>query len=125
MTTTMLTNNSSNSSEASNLTEYATTYHEQTWCENSVMSISCLNQQRIRIICAFYGLHPSLSDSCGLSQNMAATGIPVCYFEGSYQIVSSACFNQTSCSINVNTATFVNDPCESMAKALFVQWSCG
>ena len=90
---------------------------EKTWCfiDNSYMNISCNLDQSIEIICAFYGLHPSIRE-CHLPESK-----PICYFESSSSAIKSACNGMQACSIDF--ASFP-DPCRGMDKALYVQWRC-
>jgi hypothetical protein len=96
----------------------------QTWCQGSTMNIVCINPiQKITILCAFYGLHPSLSSSsCGISN--LAPNIPVCYLQSSFTYVQSTCDNLNSCTIN-NFSNVFTDPCNGQtSEALYVQWKC-
>ena len=92
--------------------------NQTTACDssNAPMNLTCPNGNTITIVCAFYGLHPSITE-CTLSTNP-----PVCYFASSFTSVSTTCNGQQSCSI-----AFVNsfaDPCGGLSKALVVQWKC-
>ena len=107
-----------------------TSFHEQTWCDNNQMLIDCnrtsnnfTNNNTINILCAFYGLHPSMKSSCGFGQKFSGSGIPVCYFDSSMRVVKKACDGRASCNLTVGTVIFI-DPCSNMSKGLFVQWSC-
>jgi hypothetical protein len=96
--------------------------NQQVWCQNSTMNITCSANKTITIECAFYGLEPSLSTSCGISS--LATNIPVCYLKSSFTSIETLCTNKTSCFLN-NFSTYFNDPCSSQtSEALFVQWRC-
>ena len=91
---------------------------EATACDtdNAPLSLKCPSGQLIDIVCAFYGLHPSIA-SCVLPAN-----VPVCYFASALNNVTVACTGQQACSI-----TFLNtfaDPCNGMDKALYVQYKC-
>lgn len=90
----------------------------QTWCDGTIMSISC-GTKRITIVCAYYGIHPDLS-SCNIQ---SLSNIPVCYYSSSQQTVAATCNSKTSCSLTVLN-TFSPDPCYGLDKALFVQWRC-
>lgn len=118
------TNTTNTTDKISNTTTY-TTFHEQIWCDSSQMEISCNSTSNgsINIICAFYGLHPSLAGSCNLEQVFAPNEIPICYFESSFTIVYEACNNKSMCGIGVDSNTFMN-PCHNTNRALFAQWSC-
>ena len=84
--------------------------------ENAPMSISCKVGEKIEIVCAYYGLHPSIT-KCILPTN-----VPVCYFASSFSNVTSMCTGQQTCSISfLNT---FSDPCNGMDKALYVQYRC-
>ena len=86
------------------------------------MNITCSANKTITIECAFYGLEPSLSTSCGISS--LAPNIPVCYLKSSFKSIETLCMNKTSCFLN-NFSTYFNDPCSSQtSEALFVQWRC-
>ena len=95
--------------------------NEQTWCEDSVMNITCENNKKIKILCAFYGLHPSIGSSCSSMSSLAH--IPVCYFQSSFSILSSICLDKSSCVMS-QFATNFTDPCSGQPKGLFVQWEC-
>jgi hypothetical protein len=92
--------------------------NENTWCDtgNAPMTIDCGVGKKINIICAYYGLHPSIT-ACTLPANT-----PICYFQSSLTSVNNTCSGQQTCTID-----FMNDftdPCFSMDKALYVQWQC-
>ncbi|RNA20804.1 hypothetical protein BpHYR1_015227 [Brachionus plicatilis] len=91
---------------------------EQTWCEDSDMSIECLSG-RIEVVCAFYGLHPSVAE-CGNLENINFK--PVCYFESSFNYIDVLCSNQTKCEIS--DYSVFSDPCTHFQKAIYVQWKC-
>jgi len=95
--------------------------NSQTWCQGSTMNITCNTNQTINIICAYYGLHPALSSSCGISS--LSPNIPVCYFKSSLTYVTTTCTNKTTCSMTVDSTNFA-DPCDGQTKGLYVQWSC-
>ncbi|RNA02935.1 rhamnose-binding lectin-like [Brachionus plicatilis] len=89
--------------------------YEQTICDGSAMSLSC-GSKRISVVCAFYGVHPSLT-SCGVP-DLAVK--PVCYFNSSYTTVKSECDGRSSCSYNaIGSNVFFDDPCTGFRKALF------
>ena len=84
--------------------------------DNAPLNLSCPSGQLIDIVCAFYGLHPSIT-RCVLP-----TDVPVCYFASALNNVTATCTGQQACSI-----TFLNvyaDPCNSMDKTLYVQYKC-
>jgi hypothetical protein len=91
-----------------------------TWCDGSSMSIKCATGKSISILCAFYGIHPSI-DACNIQ---SLVNIPVCYFASSQTLVSNLCNGQSSCSIDTLSSFFALDPCVGLDKALFVQWMC-
>ena len=90
---------------------------ENTTCDtdNSPMTINCNSGEKIEVLCAFYGLHPSIK-SCTLPSNP-----PVCYFASSFTNVNATCSGQQTCSISL---TNFSDPCFGMDKGLYVQWRC-
>jgi hypothetical protein len=112
---------------------------ERTWCDGSTMNIQCgpssnettlnndeslmiinsTSNNRIEILCAFYGIHTSLT-SCNI-QNLANP--PICYSQSSFELVAQTCNNQTVCTIDSFTTTF-SDSCLGFDKALYVQWRC-
>jgi hypothetical protein len=91
----------------------------QTWCDGSSMSIQCASGKNIQILCAFYGLHPSLS-ACNVG---FLSYQPVCYFKSSMATVNSTCNGLNSCVVGNFSSTFL-DPCIDVDKALYVQWRC-
>jgi hypothetical protein len=105
-----------------NVTSTATnaTIYSQTWCDGASASIVCPSGTSISILCAFYGIHPSLN-ACNIQ---SLVNMPVCYFASSMAILSSLCNGQTSCFIDTLAAQFVLDPCNGLDKALFAQWQC-
>lgn len=99
------------------------TTFSQTWCDGQSMNIKCPTNTTIEIICAFYGLDPSLENApCGISR---LTYDPVCYLASSFDQIKSECSNKSSCSIRDITEFFINsDPCFELDKQLHVQWWC-
>jgi len=96
--------------------------NEQVFCQNSTMNITCNSNKTITIVCAYYGLAPSLSASCGISS--LAPNIPVCYLNSSFTSIQGLCTNKTSCGLN-NFSTYFTDPCSSQtSEALYIQWKC-
>lgn len=102
-------NNSSDSQVQSNV-----------WCDGSSVSIACASGRSIRIVCAFYGVHPGLG-ACNMG---ALANPPVCYFASSASVLAATCDGRTSCSIDQLSAKFTPDPCSGLDKALFAQWRC-
>jgi hypothetical protein len=97
--------------------------NEGTWCDNTlgngaIMNIQCSPGKSIIIICAFYGLHPSIS-TC----NQQSSSSPVCYFSSSFTQLTALCNGKNSCTMNDFSSTFL-DPCGGLDKTLYVQWSC-
>jgi hypothetical protein len=95
---------------------------ERTWCDGSTMSIQCGvdgNETKIEVMCAFYGIHTSLT-SCNI-QNLANP--PICYLQSSFEYVATMCNGNSTCTIDSFTTTF-SDPCIGFDKALYVQWRC-
>ncbi len=90
---------------------------EKTWCsaDNSEIDIICSFNQTIEIVCAFYGLHPSITD-CYLPAHS-----PVCFFESSFITIQNVCNGLQMCTVNL---TSLPDPCNGMDKGLYVQWKC-
>ncbi len=98
--------------------------NQGTWCDNalgegSILSINCPAGKTITIVCAFYGLHPSIS-TC----NTQFSTSPVCYFQSSFTQVGSSCNGQNSCTISSFSTFFSSDPCNGLDKTLYVQWKC-
>lgn len=113
-----------------------------TWCNGSNVNITCPNgnnseeEARIRLLCTFYGVHPSLpsGNSChnSLSQ-LDDTHHPVCAFEGSMQLLSEMCNGRASCSIDMSLfAALVASPdddastttCVGLERMFYAQWQC-
>ncbi len=94
---------------------------ERTWCDGSSMNIQCgfEGNETIEILCAFYGIHTSLT-SCNI-QNLANP--PICYLQSSFEYVATTCDGNSTCTIDSFTTTF-SDPCIGFDKALYVQWKC-
>jgi hypothetical protein len=100
---------------------------ERTWCDGSTMLIQCdpdaasgvATNRSIEILCAFYGIHTSLT-SCNI-QNLANP--PICYLQSSFNYVATVCNGNGTCTIDSFTTTF-SDPCVGFDKALYVQWKC-
>ena len=103
------------------LNTYALQVNQQTWCEDEVLNITCLNNKTIQILCAFYGIHPVITD-CGIG---SLQSIPVCYFKSSFQIISNLCNNLNNCTFDSFQTQF-GDPCgiTNVPNVLFVQWKC-
>ena len=100
-------------------------FYEQVWCDESKLKLDCSSSnQNITILCGYYGLHPSLISFCNFEISSNTTGIPVCYFESSLNVLKTSCDNRMICEIDVKIDTFIVDPCVNMAKALYVQWKC-
>ncbi|CAF0930003.1 unnamed protein product [Brachionus calyciflorus] len=95
--------------------------NEDTWCDGDQMSIKCSNEKKIKIFCAFYGIHPSI-----LTCDIASLSFsPVCYFNSSFANIVELCELKSNCSIDVVGSSFFNlDPCIGLKKALYVQWKC-
>lgn len=93
---------------------------EKTWCDGSIMSIKCPSNQVIEIVCAFYGIHPAITE-CPSIQLL--TFKPVCYFKSSFTIVNATCTRKNSCFLSSFSTSFI-DPCVDLDKALYVQWKC-
>lgn len=115
-----------NSTNATNLTSLEPVRsYEQVWCDDSKMEIDCSgSNQNITILCGFYGLHPSLTSFCNLDNNLKSTGLPVCYFESSLNVLKTFCDGKMICNLDVKVETFPLNPCVGMEKALYVQWTC-
>lgn len=92
----------------------------KSWCDGSSVSISCASGRTIRIVCAFYGVHPNIG-ACNMG---ALANPPVCYFASSASVLSAACNGRASCSIDQLATKFTPDPCSGLDKALFAQWRC-
>ncbi len=92
---------------------------QQVWCDGDTMNITCQNGQNINILCAFYGLHPFLNETCGIS---SLPNIPVCFFQSSFTLIKTLCSNKSSCIENFTN--YFSDPCDGQTKALLVQWQC-
>jgi hypothetical protein len=97
--------------------------NEGTWCDNTlgngaIMKIDCPAGTKIKIVCGFYGIHPSIS-TC----NLQSSSSPVCYFNSSFSHLSNLCNGKNSCSINDFASIFL-DPCGGLDKTLYVQWNC-
>jgi hypothetical protein len=101
------------------VSSYPHAVQEQTWCDGASMSLSCATGLRLQILCAFYGVHPTLN-ACNIEY---LSYKPVCYFRSSMTTVNATCGGLNSCTIGNFTSTFL-DPCQDVDKALYVQWRC-
>ena len=99
----------------------STDIQQQIWCDGDTMNITCQNSKNINVLCAFYGLHPTLNTTCGIS--LLSPNIPVCFFHSSFTFIQTLCSNNTSCLLE-NFANYFTDPCDGQTKALLVQWQC-
>jgi hypothetical protein len=94
------------------------------WCDNglsngSIMIIECSNNQKIEIVCAFYGKDPNVS-TCGQQLSQSS----ICYFNSTFSILNDNCNGKNSCSVSDFKNIFL-DPCDGRSdKTLFVQWKC-
>lgn len=114
--------NVTNTNVSSNLTITAnSTMNQQVWCDGQRLNITCANSRNITILCAYYGLHPALSASCGISSMLP--DVPVCYFKSSFTQLNALCSNKRTCTIN-SLSSYFSDPCDGQTKGLFVQWRC-
>jgi hypothetical protein len=102
------------------VSSYGFTVNEQTWCDGAPLSLSCPVGLRLQILCAFYGIHPSLGNACNIGY---LSYKPVCYFRSSMTTVNATCGGLNSCAIGNFSSTFL-DPCIDVDKALYVQWRC-
>lgn len=94
----------------------------KTWCDGSSVSITCPSGRTIRIVCAFYGVHPDImKNTCNVA---ALVNPPVCYFASSASVLGATCDGRSSCSIDQLSSKFTLDPCVGLDKALFAQWRC-
>lgn len=91
-----------------------------TWCDGSSVTITCPSGRSIRIVCAFYGVHPSVN-ACNV---VTLVNSPVCYFASSASLLAASCDGRSTCSIDQLSSKFTPDPCVGLDKALFVQWRC-
>lgn len=103
--------------------------HSNTWCNGSSgVNISCLNNESIRVLCAFYGVHPSSSSTCNTTTSnvQEKSELPVCYVRGSIEkLLIDECDGRASCFIDQIDSTLFDDACVGVAqKALFAQWQC-
>ena len=91
--------------------------NQETWCSinNASIEIACQKNQTIEIVCAFYGLHPSIQ-KCALPIKT-----PICYFNSSLETTKSNCNDLSSCSFKYSDFM---DPCVGFNKALFISWKC-
>ncbi|RNA41243.1 rhamnose-binding lectin-like [Brachionus plicatilis] len=100
---------------------YGQVAHEDVWCDEDQLNITCELGKKIEILCAFYGIHPSIS-KCDIA-NLPFR--PVCYFNSSFSKLKDLCDSKEVCSVDViNSALLNHDPCNGLKKAIFVQWKC-
>jgi hypothetical protein len=94
--------------------------YEQVRCDGQIMTLECPSGKSIKVLCSFYGIHPSLN-ACNIQ---TLNYRPVCYFSSSSTVVNDACNNFQKCVLNNFSTLFTRDPCADLDKALLVQWTC-
>ena len=92
--------------------------YQQTWCDFTKITLTCLNNKILKILCAVYGIDPNIR-SCGLYY----TGSPTsCNSFSTLNKIREACNNKINCSLNIN---LLNNICpKSYAPILIIQYEC-